>query len=79
MRKPIIAGISGYSRIFLEKNVPHSLVFKPGDLEECLNSFAQLKSISIDIDYINQLKIKYARKNIMINLATKINNFAQDL
>jgi hypothetical protein len=77
--KPIIAGISGYSRIFLEKNVPHSLVFKPGDLEECLNSFAQLKSISIDIDYINQLKIKYARKNIMINLATKINNFAQDL
>lgn len=38
--KPIIAGVSGYAKQFIEENVTNSIVFHPGDVNTFVNSLS---------------------------------------
>ncbi len=48
--KPVLAGVSGYAKEFLQKHVPQSFIFKPGDVNGMLK---QIKNIEQDNSEFN--------------------------
>ena len=70
--KPIIAGIGGYSAKFMRDNVPHAIVFEPGNLNQCVASIKKGESLMIDNNQIEIFINKYAREKIMNEMASHI-------
>ncbi len=70
--KPIIAGISGYSAKFMRDNVPHAIVFDPGDVNQCMTSIKKVESLRIDNNHIDIFIKEYAREKIMEEMASHI-------
>ena len=70
--KPIIAGISGYSAKFMGDNVPHTIVFDPGNVNQCVVSIRKGQSLRIDNNQIDIFIKKYAREKIMKEMASHI-------
>jgi glycosyltransferase involved in cell wall biosynthesis len=70
--KPIIAGISGYSAKFMRDNVPHAIVFDPGDVNQCVTSIREGESLRIDNNQIDIFIKEYAREKIMKEMAGHI-------
>lgn len=67
--KPILAGVSGYARKFLEENVENSAVFVPGDIDGAVLAFNKLEKATISRSAFVK---KYARTAIMNTFAAKI-------
>ena len=72
LRKPIVAGINGYSSHFMRGNIAHSIVFYPGNVDQCVNSIKNSESVKIDNDQINMFIDKYSREKIMDKMASHI-------
>lgn len=70
--KPIIAGINGYSSKFMRANVPHAIVFNPGDVSQCVDSIRKVESLRIDNNQIDIFVKEYAREKIMKKMANHI-------
>lgn len=70
--KPIIAGISGYSAKFMRDNVPHAIVFDPGNVNQCVASIRKGQSLRIDNNQIDIFIKEYAREKIMKEMAGHI-------
>jgi glycosyltransferase involved in cell wall biosynthesis len=70
--KPIIAGISGYSAKFMGDNVPHTIVFDPGNVNQCVVSIKKGQSLRIDSNQIDIFIKEYAREKIMKEIAGHI-------
>ena len=70
--KPIIAGISGYSAKFMRDNVPHAIVFDPGNVNQCVVSIRKGQSLRIDNNQIDIFIKEYAREKIMKEMASHI-------
>ena len=70
--KPIIAGISGYSAKFMRDNVPHAIVFHPGNVNQCVVSIGKGQSLRIDNNQIDVFIKEYAREKIMKEMASHI-------
>jgi len=68
--KFIIAGVDGFAKKFIEKNVSDSLVFKPNDEKDFFNKFKKI----IIHNNINRIEFieKYKRKNIMNKMAKEV-------
>ena len=66
--KPIIAGVDGYAKEFLEKNVPGCLIFKPCDLDDFCRKFDDF-SMVVDIEKRKEFIIKFSRQKIMSKMA----------
>ncbi len=65
--KPIIAGVSGYSKKFIMENICDSMVFSPCDFNEFKERFNRFSPIDCDrSDFIN----KFARSNIDAEMAS---------
>ena len=67
--KPIIAGVSGFSRVFLENNVKNTITFNPGNIEELVTNLN-------DYTYVNYerecFKKKFSRLAINKEMAKSI-------
>jgi hypothetical protein len=72
LRKPIVAGLDGYSAKFLKDNTPYATIFNPGNVNQCVNSIKEAESLKINEDKINNFIEKYAREKIMKKMATHI-------
>ena len=70
--KPIIAGISGYSAKFMRDNVPHAIVFDPGNVNQCVVSIRKGQSLRVDNNQIDIFIKEYAREKIMKEMASHI-------
>jgi len=70
--KPIIAGVSGYSAKFMRDNVPHAIVFDPGNVNQCVVSIRKGESLRIDNNQIDIFIKEYAREKIMKEMASHI-------
>jgi glycosyltransferase involved in cell wall biosynthesis len=69
--KPIIAGVDGYSKEFIEKYLPDSMIFKPCDFEDFCrkyNSFEGFVNIQSRKDFIWQ----FSREGIMQEMAKDV-------
>lgn len=66
--KPIIAGVDGYARSFLEEHLPDSLIYKPCDIDDFSSNFEKFNMV---VDIINRHKFinKFKRENIMSEMA----------
>jgi UDP-N-acetylglucosamine:LPS N-acetylglucosamine transferase len=70
--KPILAGVSGYSADFLNRNIPQSSVFEPCNIDMCIESFKGTGKLNVNFDVTASFKKEYSRCNIMSNMADKI-------
>lgn len=67
--KPILAGVSGYAKGFLEEEVENCAVFSPCQVEDAINAFKNLKICYTDRKVF---KLKYLRSKLMSELAKDI-------
>jgi glycosyltransferase involved in cell wall biosynthesis len=67
--KPIIAGLSGYPKHFVEKNVENHILFKPGDAEDMVR---KLNEYSYRTFRRTGFIEKYNRKAIMAEMAASM-------
>jgi glycosyltransferase involved in cell wall biosynthesis len=73
MGKPIWAGVSGYAAEFINAEIENSVVFHPCNVNSALNSFSELKFVTINrSDFIG----KFSRTKIMGNMAGDFLNVA---
>ena len=72
LRKPIVAGLSGYSAQFMADNVPSAIVFSPGDVDGCVYAIKKIENIKSTGDDINMFIKKYSREKIMNKMAEHI-------
>lgn len=67
--KPILAGVSGYAKIFIERNVENAFTFNPCDVSGALNALGKIKLEYTDRkDFVK----KYSCKNVMSRMAADI-------
>lgn len=67
--KPILAGVKGFSRLFLEKEVENICLFDPCDADGFISAFRTFSPSSSSRETFIQ---KYSRKNIMEEMADDI-------
>ncbi len=72
--KPIIAGVSGEAKYFLEKNIESSFVFDPFDYKQAINIIRNLKFFKIDRDNFNQ---EYSRNRLVSKMCDEIIDFLE--
>lgn len=72
--KPIIGGLAGFSKNFVEKNVSNALVFPPLDVDEAIKA---LKQIDIRWRDRGSFKEKFSRDVIMSNMADDVIELAK--
>lgn len=74
--KPIVAGVDGYVRQFLEENLPDSLIFKPCNIEDFCQKFDAFKW-TVDKKKRKEFIKKFSRDRIMDNMAKDVLKVAQ--
>ena len=73
--KPILAGVSGIAKNFLRKELPHSLIFKPGDYLKAIDYINDiLYNKLVDIDNSSFVK-KFERKEIMNKMLNSMKHY----
>ena len=69
LSRPVIAGVNGFAKNFIEKNIPYSIVFQPNNAEDFYAKFSnyqyQLPNSQLFID-------KFKRDNINKEMAKSI-------
>jgi glycosyltransferase involved in cell wall biosynthesis len=72
IRKPIVAGLCGYSAKFIVDNVPHATIFNSGDVDGCVDAIKKAESLEIKNKNIDIFVEKYSREKIMNKMAEHI-------
>ena len=70
--KPIIAGLSGYSAKFMSENVPHAKIFKPGDIDGCMDAIKHAETLVIKRENVDVFVDKFSRGKVMGKMANHI-------
>jgi glycosyltransferase involved in cell wall biosynthesis len=74
LKKPIVAGLSGYSAKFLKQNVPHAFLFNPGDYNAGTSCLLDAVGSLVSEINTNTFVAKYSRSIIMEQMATQLIN-----
>jgi glycosyltransferase involved in cell wall biosynthesis len=69
--KPIIAGVDGYSRAFIEKYLPDSMIFKPCDFEDFCRMYSSFEGV-VNVQSRKDFIGKFSRKGIMQEMVKDI-------
>jgi len=72
LRKPIVAGLSGYSAKFILDNVPYATIFNSGDVDGCVDAIKKAESLEIKDKNINIFIEKFSLEKIMNKMAKHI-------
>ena len=75
--KPIIAGVNGYAKEFIDKNIDNAYVFNPCDVEGFNKVIEKLRMSGFKIDR-NQFCTKFSRSEIMKKMSIDILNTYYD-
>ena len=67
--KPILAGVSGYAKNFIEHEISNAAVFQPCNVEDSIYALNQL---NIETKERKDFKSKFSRKRIMASFANDI-------
>ena len=73
--KPILAGVGGYARRFIEEHLDGAAVFEPGNAEAMIEALESLPAATGDRE---QFKQRFARTRIMDDMAAEILALAGD-
>jgi glycosyltransferase involved in cell wall biosynthesis len=72
LRRPIVAGLSGYSAKFIVDNVPYATLFNSGDVDGCVDAIKKAEGLEIKDKNIDTFVEKYSREKIMNKMAKHI-------
>jgi len=72
LRRPIVAGVSGYPAKFIVDNVPYATIFNSGDVDGCVDAIKKSESLEIKDKNIDTFVEKYSREKIMNKMAKHI-------
>ncbi len=72
--KPIWAGVAGYAKDFISTNITNAVIFSPCNVDEAAESF---KKLEIKTQPRREFVVKFARKNIMRDMAADVISFAK--
>jgi glycosyltransferase involved in cell wall biosynthesis len=75
--KPIIAGVGGFSKQFIEKNIPYAYIIEPGDSNSAIKSILEASDCEISQELVHEFKEKYDRELIMNDMASDILNVVE--
>ncbi len=67
--KPVLAGVAGYAKSFIEREVPNACVFAPCDATAGIHA---LRSLSLGLTDRSKFVEKYRRTKIMRSLASSV-------
>lgn len=67
--KTIVAGVSGFARIFLEENIPDLICFDPGNVQQLTTAYHGEKRGLHDRE---EFKLKFARRVVMAQMAKQL-------
>jgi glycosyltransferase involved in cell wall biosynthesis len=70
--KPIVAGLSGYSKQFLKENISYAFFFDPGDSDGANEAILKASGCNVNLDEVKSFVKKYSRGLIMDKMAKKI-------
>lgn len=70
--KPVLAGVSGYAKKFIESEIDNSVTFSPGD---CQSAVLALGGLSTELTDRTAFTEKFCRSLLMLNLAEDIMSF----
>ncbi len=70
--KPILAGVSGIAKNFIEKNLPHSFVYPPGNYKKAINFIDEIMNYDFSKINNNSFVDKFNRKIIMDKMIESI-------
>jgi len=72
LRRPIVAGLGGYSAKFIVDNVPYATIFNSGDVDGCVDAIKKAESLEVKDKNIDIFVEKYSREKIMNKMAKHI-------
>ena len=72
LRKPIVAGLSGYSAKFILDNVPYATIFNSGDVDGCVEAIKKAETLEIKDKNIDIFIEKFSLEKIMDKMTTHI-------
>ena len=72
LRKPIVAGLSGYSAKFILDNVPYATIFNSGDVEGCVDAIKKAETLEIKDKNSDIFIEKFSLEKIMNKMAKHI-------
>lgn len=72
LRKPIVAGLSGYSAKFILDNVPYATIFSSGDVEGCVDAIKKAETLEIKDKNSDIFIEKFSLEKIMNKMAKHI-------
>ena len=72
LKKPIVAGLSGYSAQFLRDHVPYAFIFDPGDSKEAVSCVLNAAESSAPEDVVSEFVMTYSRVEIMEQMANQL-------
>ena len=76
--KPIIAGVDGYAKQFLEEHLPDSLIYKPCDINDFCQKYDKFSGL-VDIDNRRKFIKKFTRDTIMNEMSQDFLKILRDL
>ena len=72
LRKPIVAGLSGYSAKFLKDHAPYAFLFDPGNSKAAVSSIVKAVDSKVSEKAVDKFVTKYSRSSIMSQMANKL-------
>lgn len=67
--KPIVAGVSGYSAMFIKENIDYAAIFEPGDYDDAAALVHKALKQDVSSEVVSKFVKKYSRSKIMDELA----------
>ena len=72
LRKPIVAGLGGYSAKFILDNVPYATIFNSGDVDGCVDAIKKAETLEIKDKNSDIFIEKFSLEKIMNKMAKHI-------
>ena len=72
LKKPIIAGLSGYSAKFLKSHASYAHIFHPGDFKEAVNGILNADKVIISEEEVSNFLKTFARAAIMDKMSSQL-------
>ena len=69
MGKPIVAGVNGFAKKFINNNFPHCKTFLPNNINKCEIAIEESIKLKVSKENVHNIKEKFSRRKIMNSMS----------
>jgi glycosyltransferase involved in cell wall biosynthesis len=77
LKKPIVAGLSGYSAQFLRDHAPYAFLFDPGDSRAAASCILEATDSIVPVETVAKFVTMYSRSSIMDQMVNQLINIME--